>query len=81
MNKSAHRAQILLDPQQHQALVQIARREKRSLSDLVREMLDQQLAERKQHELSAAAHALLEDYQPGGDLTVFTALDSEDFHA
>jgi hypothetical protein len=31
--------------------------------------------------LAAAAEALLPDYAPGGDLTVFTSLDGEDFHA
>jgi hypothetical protein len=31
--------------------------------------------------LAAAAEALLPDYASGGDLTVFTSLDGEDFHA
>ena len=31
--------------------------------------------------LAAAAEALLPDYGPGGDLTIFTALDTDDFHA
>jgi len=37
-------------------------------------------AERK-HQLAAAAEALLPDYSTGGELTIFTALDSEDFYA
>jgi hypothetical protein len=37
-------------------------------------------AERKR-QLAAAAEALLQDYAAGGELTVFTALDSEDFYA
>jgi len=36
--------------------------------------------ERKQ-QLATAAEALLPDYQVGGELTVFTVLDSEDFSA
>ena len=32
-------------------------------------------------QLTVAAEALLSDYSAGGELTVFTALDSEDFHA
>ena len=32
-------------------------------------------------QLTAAADALLADYSSDGELTVFTALDSEDFHA
>jgi len=43
-----HRTQILLEPEQHQALTEIARREKRSLSDVVREMLQVQLEQRRQ---------------------------------
>ncbi len=37
-------------------------------------------AERKR-QLAAAAEALLPDYTAGGELTIFTALDSEDFYA
>lgn len=76
-----HRTQILLEPEQHKALTEIAQREKRSLSDVVREMLEKQLAEHKKIELAAAAKALLPDYQDDPDLTVFTTLDAEDFHA
>ena len=35
----------------------------------------------KKRQLAAAAKALLPDYVAGGELTAFTALDSEDFHA
>jgi predicted CopG family antitoxin len=75
------RTQILLEPEQHHALAEIARREKRSVSDVVREMLRQQLAERKRHQLEIAAKALLADYQSDPEETAFTALDSEDFYA
>lgn len=47
-----HRTQILLEPDQHRALANIARREGRSISDVVREMVRQQLQERT--ELQAA---------------------------
>ena len=76
-----HRTQILLEPEQHKALTVIAQREKRSLSDVVREMLQKQLEEYKKIELAAAAKALLPDYQGDPELTAFTALDAEDFHA
>ena len=75
------RTQILLEPEQHKILTEIARREKRSLSDVVREMVDDQLAKRKQAELAYAAQALLADYENDRDLTAFQALDGEDFHA
>jgi Ribbon-helix-helix protein, copG family len=43
-----HRTQILLEPEQHSKLAEIARREGRSISDVVRTMLDQQLQQRDQ---------------------------------
>jgi len=41
-----HRAQLLLEPEQHEALAEIAEREGRSISDLVREIIRQHLAQR-----------------------------------
>jgi hypothetical protein len=81
MSQNFTRTQILLEPEQHRILQEIARREKRSFSDVVRGLLARQLAQRKQKELASAAQALLADYQNDADLTAFTALDGEDFHA
>jgi predicted CopG family antitoxin len=39
-----YRAQILLEQQQHETLAKIARREKRSISDVVREIVNEWLA-------------------------------------
>ena len=75
------RTQILLDPEQHEALAAIARRERRSLSSLVREMLEKQLEVKQQQALTKAAKALLPDYQEDPGLTAFTDLDGEEFHA
>jgi hypothetical protein len=58
-----------------------AGRERRSLSDLVREMLRLQLEEHRQRSLAAAAQALLADYRDDPELSAFTALDAEDIHA
>jgi len=76
-----YRTQILLEPEQHRILTEIARQEKRSLSDILREMVDKQIAEREQMALAAAARALLVDYQTDQELTAFHALDGDDFHA
>lgn len=76
-----YRTQILLEPEQHKALAEIARQEKRSLSDVIREMVDKQIAERKRMALVVAAQALLADYQTDTELTAFQALAGEDFHA
>ena len=72
------RTQVLLEPCQHDQLDKIAKREHRSLSDVVREMLDAQLAERKRSEMASAARALLADYERDRELTAFIALDGED---
>ncbi len=48
MTTRMHRTQILLEPEQHHALAEIAWREKRSLSDVVREMLQAELEQRRQ---------------------------------
>ncbi len=75
------RTQILLEPEQHEILKEMAQIEKKSVSEIVREMLTQQIKERQGRRLSLAARELLGDYHVDQDLTVFTALDGEDFHA
>lgn len=49
----------------------------------IREDLRGQPAPQKERKrlLESAAKALLPDYATGGELTIFTALDGEDFHA
>jgi plasmid stability protein len=42
--KGYHRAQILLDKEQHEALQQIAARERRSMSEVVREIVQAYIA-------------------------------------
>ena len=73
-----NRTQILLEPDQRRKLARIATLEKRILSDIVREMIDAQLATRKRREMVVAAQALLSDYQSDNNLTAFMALDGED---
>ena len=52
---------------------------------LIREDLQQEgqplLWEERRRQLAAAAEVLLPDYAAGGELTIFTALDNEDFYA
>ena len=69
-----YRTQILIEPEQHKVLVEIAHREKRSLSDVVREMLQTQLEERKKLNLELAAKALLADYQSDPDRRILCGL-------
>ncbi len=46
MAAQKHRTQILLEVEQHKALVRIAQQEKRSISDIMRGIINQYLKER-----------------------------------
>lgn len=48
MSKRVYRVQILLEPEQHRLLVDIAERENRSISELVRDILREYLADRQE---------------------------------
>ena len=47
MAERMHRTQILLEPTQHAWLADVARSEERSISDLIREMVNSQIQERE----------------------------------
>lgn len=67
-----------LAPAQRLAIVEATLRSIREELAPAQEPVEELEWERR---LAAAAKALLSDYAQGGDLTSFTALDSEDFHA
>lgn len=75
------RTQIMLEEEQKQIIKKIAEKENRSFSELVREMLDEQIEQHQKSKLAAAAQALLADYESDDELTAFTALDGKDLHA
>ena len=75
------RTQLMLEPEQKQILKEIAERENKTFSELVREMLDEQIEKHQKSILTAAAQALLIDYTTDEELLAYTALDGEDFHA
>ncbi len=58
MGTKLYRAQILLRPEQHRAIVEIARREGRSISEVVREMIEAQLQQRAQGALARQLEAM-----------------------
>jgi predicted DNA-binding ribbon-helix-helix protein len=74
-----HRTQILLEKGQHQILSLIAEEEKRSLSEIVREMIERELRYRRRRQMLLAARELQADYNTDPNLTQFSALDSDDF--
>ena len=74
-----YRAQILLEKSQHQTLTQIAEEESRSLSEVVREMIDRELRYRQRRQMMLAARELQADYNTDPALIKFTSLDNDDF--
>jgi predicted DNA-binding ribbon-helix-helix protein len=74
-----YRTQILLERSQHETLSQIAHEESRSLSEIVREMIDRELRYRQRRQMMSAARELQADYVSNPDLNEFSSLDSDDF--
>ena len=74
-----YRTQILLEKSQHEILSQIAKEESRSVSEIVREMVERELRYRQRRQMMLAARELQSDYKTDPELTTFTTLDSEDF--
>ena len=74
------RTQIVIKEEQRKALGIIAKQENRTISDIIREFLDEQLRLREGREMLKAAKLLKEDYTNDKELTVFKALDSEGFY-
>lgn len=74
-----YRTQILLEKEQHETLSLIAQEEKRSLSEIVREMIDRELRYRQRRQMLLAARELQGDYKTDPELTDFTSLDGDDF--
>jgi hypothetical protein len=74
-----YRAQILLEKSQHEILSQIAQEESRSLSEIVREMINRELRYRQRRQMMLAARELQSDYTTNPDLNEFNVLDGEDF--
>jgi hypothetical protein len=74
-----YRAQILLEKSQHETLTQIAQQESRSLSEVVREMINRELKNRQRRQMMLAARELQSDYNTNPDLNEFNTIDSDDF--
>jgi tRNA(Glu) U13 pseudouridine synthase TruD len=73
-----HRTQVLLEKSQHEILSEIAKEESRSLSEIVREMVERELRYRQRRQIILAASELRADYNTDPDLTEFSSLDGDD---
>jgi hypothetical protein len=73
------RTQVLLDKKQRDELNEIARKDGKSFSELVRDFLNAELRQRLYNDMQLAAEQLRDSYAAGGELTEMNSLDSEDF--
>jgi tRNA(Glu) U13 pseudouridine synthase TruD len=74
-----HRTQVLLEKSQHEILSEIAKEESRSLSEIVREMVERELRYRQRRQMLLASRELQADYNTDPELTAFFSLDGDDF--
>ncbi len=73
------RIQILLEPIERQALEQLAGEANTSMSNIVRGLLRERVKEHRRAKLRQAAQIMADEYRSNPDLTVFSALDDEEF--
>jgi hypothetical protein len=74
------RTQIILKEGQRRALEKLAQEQERSVSEVVRELLDAQLRVENERRLRDAARSLRDDYLKDPELTVYSAIEGDLFH-
>ena len=74
------RTQIILKEGQRRALEKLAHEQARSVSEVVREMIDAQLRLDRERQLKDAAEKLRGDYLSDPELTAFSAIEGDAFH-
>ena len=74
------RTQIILKEEQRRALERLAQEQARSVSEIVRGMIDAQLRAENERRLRRAADNLREDYLNDPELTAFSAIEGDPFH-
>ena len=72
------RVNIMLDEAQRSFLKKIARERGSSMSEVIREMIDETRRHNLARKLAQSAEALAAMYEQDAELTAFTALDGED---
>ena len=73
------RTQLILKEDQRRALERLAREQARSVSEVVREMIDAQLRVENERRLRSAAESLRDEYLKDPELTAFSVLEGEAF--
>ena len=74
------RTQIILKEGQRRAIEKLAQEQERSVSEVVRELLDAQLRVENERRLRDAARSLRDDYLNDPELTVYSAIEGDLFH-
>jgi hypothetical protein len=74
------RTQIILKEGQKRELEKLAHEQARSVSEVVREMIDAQLRLDRDRQLKDAAEKLRDDYLSDPELTAFSAIEGGAFH-
>lgn len=74
------RTQIILKEGQRRALDKLAREQARSVSEVVRGMIDAQLRVENERRLQGAAESLRDEYLTDPELTAFSVLEGDALH-
>jgi predicted CopG family antitoxin len=80
MNESDNklRVNIMIREEQREYLAQVAEENQTSVSEIIRELIDDKRERDQAQRLADAAVTLAKEYRTNEDLTAFTALDHED---
>jgi Arc/MetJ-type ribon-helix-helix transcriptional regulator len=73
------RTQVHLSKKQRDVLIEIARKDGKSFSELVRDLLNAELRQRLYNDMRLAAEQLRDSYAANSELVDMNSLDSEDF--
>jgi len=76
---SKQRVNIMLREEQREYLAVLAQEENTSLSEIIRNLIDEKRKAIQAQRLENAVEALVDEYRSNEELTAFSALDSEDF--
>jgi len=74
------RTQIILKEGQRRAIERLAKEQARSISEIVRSMIDAQLRLENERRMRKAADSLRDDYLYDPELTAFSAIEGDAFH-
>lgn len=77
-NNPKQRVNIMLDEEQRVFLNRLARERQMSMSEIIREMIDESRRRSQERKLMRIAEELAHSYQTDAELTAFQSLDGED---